>query len=141
VQGGYLNKVKGRFGTVVGGTHNEANGRHSLAMGYYSTAVGDNSAVFGFNGDDCTISEDNSIRVCADHFIVNGDDLVAELASSRQLFDGSEERSAQRIQDLQQIVKMQSVELENLSGVHEEQLELLQELQSLENEFAQLTQS
>ena len=127
--------MKGRFGTVLGGTHNQANGRFSLAAGYYARANFDKSAAFGFNSDDCVTTEPNSIKFCADEFHVNNVDLVAQLEQARRLEaeeNAELEATSTHIAKLQAIVEEQAKELEELSGVREEQAALLAELNTLE---------
>ena len=139
VQGGYYNKVKGRFGTVLGGTHNQALGRHSLAVGYYAVASGDNSAAFGFSGSDCVVTDESAVKFCVDEFLVNGKDLVAQVeASRRRLSQGSSgsaveaATTAARLEGLKTLVALQQEELAELSGVREEQTALLAEVEALE---------
>lgn len=100
-------------------------------MGYYAVAKGDNSAAFGFNGDDCVVSESNAIKFCVDQLVVNGQDIVSDLQEARRLNEADIVTSA-RIEDLRTLVAVQQEELENLSGVYDEQKALMAEIEALE---------
>jgi len=87
VTGGFQNQVTGRFGTISGGSRNFARGRFSMALGYQADAKHDHSAVIALTGDGCTSTEENQVKVCADKFVLNGQDILPKLesASSRYL--------------------------------------------------------
>merc|ERR1711981_839087 len=84
--GGFRNKANSRFGSVVGGAKNTVNGRYSLALGFNGRVKGDNSVGFSLLGGRCEVDESNTLKVCANQLLINGDDLISSL-SRRQLTD------------------------------------------------------
>lgn len=91
IGGGFKNIANARFATVVGGSKNSAQGRYSLVGGYLGIASADNSAVFGLTDDvaGCENTNENSVLVCADHFMINGDDYIDSFSSARRLKEDS----------------------------------------------------
>lgn len=87
ISGGFQNQVTGRFGSIPGGSRNYARGRFSLAMGYKGDAKHDYSAVFSLTGEDCVSTESEQLKVCADKFKFNGEDIIPkiEIVQSRYL--------------------------------------------------------
>ena len=121
VHGGYLNVASARFATVAGGSKNTASGRYALASGFQAIASGDYAATFNLLGADtkCENDGEQSVKVCADSFSLNGFDYSSSFATSRLLQDDAAdcskeadvEASNKRLDVLSQIVTLITGEL------------------------------
>ena len=110
IGGGYMNGATARFSSVSGGAHNSAKGRYSYAAGFEALAEKDYSASFSFTGANCTAATPNTVRICADAFVINGVNYAAELVPGRRLdeFDckQSDAEEHHRIDTLEQVVSL-----------------------------------
>jgi hypothetical protein len=109
VAGGYLNAATARFSHVSGGAHNTAKGRYAYATGFEALAEKDYSASFSFTGSNCTVTTANTVRVCANAFVINGVDYTSDFATGRQLDEVDCKRSdahEHRLSTLEQVVSL-----------------------------------